>query len=193
MWKAIPNYEGYEVSTNGEVRSWLPRNGKGSYRDTKEPRLLTVSKFVDSDYMRVSLRCSIKGKYITRRVHQLVLETFVGARPENHVVMHVNDDVTDNRLSNLKYGTVQENLDDMVSKGRSLLGQKHPRSLCTDEQREAIISMALANTHRGSRLEIADSLNLPINTVRRVIENYNLRARKEGKQVAKITNKDIGA
>lgn len=193
MWKAIPNYEGYEVSTDGQVRSWLPRNGKGSYKDTKKPVLLTVSKFVDSGYMRVSLRCPTKGKHVTRRVHQLVLETFVGTRPENHIVMHINDDTTDNCLSNLKYGTHQQNLDDMVSKGRSLVGQKHPRSLCTDKEREAIISMALLNTHRGSRLEISNSLNLPINTVRRVIANYNLKAKKEEKQVAKITNKDIGA
>lgn len=53
--------------------------------------------------------------------------------------------------------------------------------------------MALVNTHRGSRLEISKSLNIPINTVRRVIETYNVRAKKEGKQVAKITNKDSGA
>lgn len=193
MWKAIPNYEGYEVSTNGQVRSWLPRNGRGSYKNTKEPRLLTVSKFIDSDYMRVSLRCPNKGKHVTRKVHQLVLEAFVGTRPEKHVVMHINDDTTDNRLSNLKCATIQENIDDMVNKGRSTRGQKHPKSLCTDEERNAIISMALVNTHRGSRLEISNSLNIPINTVRRVIETYNIRARKEGKQVAKITNKNIGA
>lgn len=192
MWKAIPNFEGYDVSDEGLVRSWHPKNGRGNYKDTKEPRLLTISSFRDSNYLRVSLKDPISGKHLTRRVHQLVLEAFVGPRPEGQIVMHLNDDPTDNRLSNLKYGTPQDNSNDMVSKGRSTKGESHPRSLCSDETRQKIIDMALVHNYRGSRLYIADTLDIPINIVRRVIENYNLTAIKEGKQVAKITAKDSG-
>lgn len=189
MWKEIPNFAGYEVSDDGQVRSWHPRNGRGSYKDTKEPNLLSISKFTDSDYLRVSLKCPTKGKHVTRRVHQLVLEAFVGTCPPNHIVMHINDDTTDNRLSNLKYATPQENSDDMVRKGRSVKGQNHAKSLCSDELRKEIIELALSHTYRGSRLYIAEKLAIPINTVRRVIETYNVTAIKEGKQVAKITNR----
>lgn len=193
MWKEIPNYAGYEVSTEGQVRSWLPRNGKGCYTQTKVPTVLKASKFSDSDYIRVSLRCPTRNKHVTRKVHQLVLETYVGSAPHNHVVMHINDDTTDNRLSNLKYATSQENSDDMVKKGRSIRGEKHPKSLCSDADRAAILSKALTMNYRGSRQDIAEQLDIPINTVRRVIENYNRKIKKEGKQVAKIKAKDIGA
>lgn len=193
MWKAIPNYEGYEVSTEGLVRSWHPRNGKGCYTLTKTPYLLTLSKFVDSDYLRVALKCPVSNKHMTRRVHQLVLEAFVGPRPDGHVVMHINDDTTDNRLSNLKYSTPQENLRDMVNKGRSLRGDKHPRSLASNSLRAEIISLAIAKPYRGSRPEIANILGVSINTVQRVVETYNRTAIQEGKQVAKVRSKDIGA
>lgn len=191
MWKPIPNYEGYEVTDEGQVRTWHPRNGRGSYKQTKSPRLLKPSRFTDSEYLRVSIK-ETSGKRKTRRVHQLVLEAFVGPRPKDHIIMHINDDATDNRLTNLKYGTFQDNSSDMVAKGRSSKGESHPKSLCSDNLRQKIIDMALVHTYRGSRLYIADSLDVPINTVRRVIESYNLAAIKEGKQVAKITPKDSG-
>ena len=172
-WKPIPNHTGYDVSDSGEVRSWLPKNGRGGLATS--PRLLTLLPFADSPYLRVSL----KGK--TRRVHQLVLEAFVGPCPTGHVVMHLDDDPTNNALSNLRYGTYQDNLDDMVNKGRSCKGESHPRALVDDTLRASIISAAKNKQYYGGALEVATDLAISVNTVRRVIENYNLRARKEGK------------
>lgn len=188
MWKPLSNYEGYEVSDLGEVRSWNPRNGRGANGSAKNFHLLTPSKFKDSDYLRVGISNSVTGKYDRRRVHQLVLEAFVGPCPAGHIVMHLDDDPANNNLTNLRYGTPQENLDDMVAKGRSVRGEDHPRSITTDAVRTEVIRLALAKPYKGSRTEISDMLNLPINTVRRVIENYNLRARKEGLEVATIKN-----
>ena len=188
MWKPIPNYEGYEASDLGEVRSWNPRNGRGAKGSAKEPTLLKPTKFTDSDYLRVGIKNSVTNKQDTRRVHQVVLEAFVGPCPTDHVVMHLDDDPSNNALTNLRYGTPQDNLDDMVAKGRSVRGEDHPRSITTDAVRTEVIRLALAKPYKGSRTEISDMLNLPINTVRRVIENYNLRARKEGLEVATIKN-----
>lgn len=181
MWKPIPNYEGYEVSDLGEVRSWNPRNGSGAKGPAKEPKLLTPNKFQDSDYLRVGMKNSLTGKQNTRRIHQLVLEAFVGPCPAGHLVMHLDDDPTNNTLSNLRYGTPQENLDDMVSKGRSAKGESHPKSITTDAVRTEIIKQAGLYGFYGGVQIIADNLAIPTNTVRRVVENYNLRARKEGK------------
>ena len=174
-WKPIPNHEGYEVSDSGDVRSWLPINGRGGLASS--PRLLTILPFADSPYLRVSLR----GK--TRRVHQLVLEAFVGPCPAGHVVMHKDDDPTNNALSNLRYGTHQDNSDDMINKGRSCKGESHYRALVDDALRASIIVAAKNKQYFGGVLEVADDLAIPVNTVRRVIESHNIRARKEGNPI----------
>ncbi len=41
-------------------------------------------------------------------VAALVLETFVGPRPEGHVAQHLNGDPNDNRLENLRWSPVEE-------------------------------------------------------------------------------------
>ena len=47
------------------------------------------------------------GKRVTKRVHRLVLEAFVG--PSELEANHINEDKTDNRLVNLEYLTSKEN------------------------------------------------------------------------------------
>ena len=48
---------------------------------------------------------SVGGRgYPIKRVHHLVLEAFVGARPEGMEARHLNGDRSDNRLSNLAWG-----------------------------------------------------------------------------------------
>ena len=63
-------------------------------------------------YLRVGLSFVRNGKHIQRsfHIHSLVMETFVGKRPEGMVIDHVNCDKTDNRLENLRYVTAEENL-----------------------------------------------------------------------------------
>ncbi|WAW11629.1 HNH endonuclease [Acinetobacter phage nACB1] len=173
IWKPIPNFEGYDVSDQGQVRSWRPKNGRGSLLTT--PHLLSLTPFSDSDYLRVNLG----GK--SRRVHQLVLEAFVGPCPKGHLVMHLDDDCTNNNLSNLKYGTPKENLEDMVKKNRSCKGEKHYRALVSDADRDRIIALAKTKQYYGGLTEVADELAFPRNIVRRVIELYNISASKEGK------------
>ena len=180
MWKPIPNIDGYEVSDSGEVRSWRPKNGRGGLATS--PNILTQTKFADSDYVRVGMKNSLTNNHMTRRVHQLVLEAFVGPCPAGHVVMHLNDICNDNRLINLKYGTPKENQADMITKGRNkhCIGENHAKALVTDVMRDCIINLAETKQYYGGLLEVADDLAIPINTVRRVIEYYNFKARKEG-------------
>lgn len=57
------------------------------------------------------------SKKMTAKVHQLVLEAFVGPRPEGMVTRHLNGDPSDNRLTNLAWGTHAENNADTVQHG----------------------------------------------------------------------------
>lgn len=62
-----------------------------------------------SGYAAVSL--SRNDIAVKRYVHELVLETFVGPRPEGHQVRHhPNPDRRNNKLSNLRWGTPAQNV-----------------------------------------------------------------------------------
>lgn len=109
LWKPVLNFEGrYEVSNLGRVRSLdhivrIVRHGVEGTRLVKG-RLLKPGSY-KSGHVSVAI-----GKNNSRLVHQLVLESFVGARPENMECLHLNHNPKDNRLANLKYGTRQENI-----------------------------------------------------------------------------------
>ncbi len=102
-WAPIPGQEGrYEVSDLGSVRSFVWSKLRG---ETRPQTLKTIR--LDSGYLVVGLVTS--GRQRLRRVHQLVLEAFVGPRPAGMITRHLNGDQTDNRLSNLAWGTQAEN------------------------------------------------------------------------------------
>lgn len=78
------------------------------------------------------------GGYEDHKVHILVLEAFVGPRPDGMVGRHRNDDTTNNALTNLCWGTRVENVQDAVRNGRN----KHYK--LTPQQRAEILRRRLA-------------------------------------------------
>lgn len=66
-------------------------------------------------HLGVTLRSG--GAIKSRYVHQLVLEAFVGPRPEGMVACHWNDISDDNRVENLRWATPQENRMDTIRNG----------------------------------------------------------------------------
>ena len=61
-----------------------------------------------------------------RTIHRLVAEAFIPNPCGYEYVLHKNDIKTDNRVENLYWGTHQDNMDDMVRKGRSAKGVRSP-------------------------------------------------------------------
>lgn len=120
-WLSVVGYEGfYEVSDEGRVRS-LDRVVMSSNRHNPNlsPRrypgkLLTPIVTGNGDYLGVTL--SRRG-YTRKLIHHLVLEAFVGPRPDGSFGLHHDDDPSNNRLSNLRWGTKGENQDDKVRNG----------------------------------------------------------------------------
>ena len=67
-------------------------------------------------YLYVNLN-GVDGKRLTRRVHRLVAIAFI-PNPDNlPVVMHIDNDKTNPDVSNLKWGTCQENTQDAFNDG----------------------------------------------------------------------------
>lgn len=104
--KEIPNYTGYYATTDGKIYS--KRSGE----------LIQLHGRMRKGYLRVNLiSSSPKGKLVTEPIHKLVLETYIGKRPDGYVCRHLNGNSTDNRLENLCWGTQKENIQDSIRHG----------------------------------------------------------------------------
>jgi hypothetical protein len=104
--RQIPSVIGYSATKTGEIYS--------HHRFESFPLKQT---FHTQGYRQVNLKTT-KG-FRTRLVHVLVLETWVGPRPEGMVTNHKNGDKTDNRLENLEYVTQTENMKHSYAMGLS--------------------------------------------------------------------------
>lgn len=111
-WRPVVGYEGYyEVSDLGRVRSVDRVSNIGRRLKGKAMKQTAGSH----GYLSVSL--SREGVVKVRTVHSLVLEAFVGARPEGMEGCHGPNGVGDNRLSQLRWDSRRENALDRVRHG----------------------------------------------------------------------------
>lgn len=117
-WRPVVGYEGYyEVSNLGRVRSLDRRvsNGSGNTRIARGV-MLKPSLRDGFKYYVVNLGHG-RGRRRTVQVHILVLEAFVGPRPDGLIACHNDGIHLNNRSSNLRWDTYSENLRDQVRHG----------------------------------------------------------------------------
>lgn len=120
--KYIPKYPGYAISRDGQVYNlrrcvWLgckPNHPFG--------------------YVQVNLLQD--GKRSIRTVHQLVLETYVGPKPDGMECRHLDGNPLNNRLDNLCWGTKSENRQDAVKHGTHFAarGEDHNHAKLTEAE-----------------------------------------------------------
>lgn len=114
QWLLVVGHHGYEVSDRGRVRSSL-RGGR-----VLRPGLASTG------YYTVALRG------VTRTVHSLVAEAFIGPRGAGLQVRHVDGDRRNNNLSNISYGTPKDNRADSERHGTAVRGEKYSTAKLTD-------------------------------------------------------------
>jgi hypothetical protein len=105
IWKDIPGYEGkYQVSSEGRVKSVDCFDSRGHHVRER------IRSFCHNrnGYLYVNLSKNGKPKNIL--VHRLVAEAFI-KNPHNYeTVNHINEIKTDNRVCNLEWMTLADNL-----------------------------------------------------------------------------------
>lgn len=137
IWKKIKGWPNYRVSNLGRVKS--------------------VDRIINKIRNGTVVHCHLKGKVIkpkphgdgycvvglhrdgrskNARVHRLVASAFIDNPLKLPFVLHNDDDTSNNCADNLSWGTHQDNMDDMVIRGRphngELKGSLHPLARLTE-------------------------------------------------------------
>jgi NUMOD4 motif-containing protein/HNH endonuclease len=125
-WLPVVGYEGfYDISDHGRVRTVarvaVRRNG--SPMPVRE-RILKTYKTPPMGYLAVKVQNGGRETRKGLRVHVMVLEAFVGPRPDGLVGCHGPGGIYDNSPSNLRWDTQRENVIDTVRDGHHHLAKK---------------------------------------------------------------------
>lgn len=111
VWRPVVGHgDAYEVSDHGRVRS-VDRTLPDGRRWKARP--ISLHRTADG-HAAVNLTMPKS----VRLVHHLVLESFVGPRPDGAEGLHWDDDGENNHVNNLRWGTRSENLTDAVRNER---------------------------------------------------------------------------
>lgn len=135
-WRKIPGFDKYEVSRDGDVRSWMPRRNYAPL--PTEPCVLRAA--VDKDgYRRYVLRRD--GVRYYKSSHILVAEAWISPKPfEGALVLHNDGDSSNNNYKNLRWGTVKDNGADAAKHGVMPRGSSVNTSKLSESDVVAILS-----------------------------------------------------
>ena len=116
IWKPVPGWERlYEVSSHGRLRS-LDRVLGGRAGSTRVlPGRILKPKVSNFGYQSFCL--SKNNSTSWRSIHTLVLDAFVGPRPDDYLGCHNDGDPFNNCLDNLRWDTPANNSRDAVMHG----------------------------------------------------------------------------
>jgi len=161
VWKDVVGFESsYEVSSLGRVRSKtrlvVDRKSKRIFKS----RVLSPG-VQSNNYLGIWLYANSKS--ISRLVHHLVAEAFIGPRPDGMDVDHVNGDRTNNSVANLRYLTIAKNRSaNHRHKDAKRPAKKGKSTRLTPE----IVAVLRAAKQRGENMrKYADDLGVSASTV----------------------------
>jgi hypothetical protein len=149
IWKAIPGFPGYDVSSRGRVRSYWRRATQRGWQIGNTPTKFLKPSIQKRDYRGVNL--TKDGKKIPRRIHLLVLLAFVGPMPPGMESRHLDGVPSNCSLENLCYGTHIENMMDRKKHGfhqqNIPKGPNHHNSKMTEAKVILMRMLAIKNKH----------------------------------------------
>lgn len=141
-----------------------PVRGRDGYFATSDGRIITTKQGRwGIDYSRPRFRALVleRNGYLSITwpdntsswVHRVILESFSETTP-NLDVLHGAGGSLDNHLSNLRWGTHQENMMDKVKSGTSNRGERCAASILTESQVRDI-RIALKKPYHGINKDLA--------------------------------------
>lgn len=159
-WSTTSFFRGFfEFSSEGRVRTkiravrFVSKKGNEAVR-IKEVRIIKTQR-QNGGYLIVHLNKN--GIRYARTVHSLVAEAFLGPRPKNFDVCHLNGKRRDNRLSNLKYDTRSNNFQDARAHGtyfkRITANKLSPTQVRQIRKARGLITAKVLGAHYGVHMK----------------------------------------
>ena len=151
----IPNHPDYFATKDGRI--WSTKRIKGKW--LKQSRRSSIG------HLAVRLYVNQHGRMCG--VHRLILETFVGPCPDGMECRHLDGNPTNNNLSNLKWGTHSENVQDSIRHGTYAHGETFPRHKLIEKDVRMII--LLYKTGWFSQKEIAQIYSISQSNIKVIV------------------------
>lgn len=132
-WKTIKGYEGiYEVSNYGRIKSLSrPMVRIGAY--VSKEIYLKLVKSKRYGYLNVTL-CNANKIGKQKRIHQIVVEAFIGDVKIGYQINHIDGNKENNKLCNLEIITASENIKHAYKTGLIGSNEDHPRAKFSNEK-----------------------------------------------------------
>lgn len=157
VWQ-IPNFPDYLITPNGHIWSTFSDKWMNPSHDK-------------NGYAVVGLYKNKKRYY--RKVHRLVLETFVGLCPNGMECCHINGDISRNHIYNLRWDTKSNNTKDSIKHGTYVdnRGEKSGMSKLKEVNVKSIILIYALG--RMSQRQIGKLYNISQQQVSRIIKRID--------------------
>lgn len=107
-WRPVVGFQGYEVSNLGRIRSYRAR-----WRSRRVVHMMATVNAGPTTRGRkqyLQLRLRRNGRSISKYVHSLVAEAFVGPCPDGREVNHKDGNKKNCSVDNLEYVTPGQNV-----------------------------------------------------------------------------------
>jgi hypothetical protein len=161
----IPDFPGYWLDKAGNVYSGKEQRSPGGqaqgFRTVNHlAPIRRLKRSVTRRYAHVGL--FRKGRMATKRVHILMLETFIGPRPPGFVARHLNGNSLDNRIANLEWSTPRTNIEDIDRHGTRVMGERVHTARLAEVDVKRIRTMQL---HRGDIERLAHEYGVSRSTI----------------------------
>lgn len=161
IWKPIPGFDfHYEASTFGRIRRIHKQMG------THVGRVLKPAPHGDG-YTMVNLCMNCIGH--TRKIHQLVAITFIGAPRAKEEVNHRDGNRWNNHINNLEYVTRRENIRhsrDVLGASRGRKGSKNAAAKLNESQ---VIEIRRLHESGTTRRKLAISFGVSTVMIRYIV------------------------
>ena len=171
VWIKIINYDGYEISTKGQIRSLdrkiIQINGSNRFFNGK-----ILKQNIDKlGYKRCCIRIKNNRTAKNLTVHRLVAQAFIPNPLNLPQVNHIDGDKTNNNIENLEWCTAKENINHGHNNGLydNIIGEKNYNSKLSNK--EVLEIRELWKTGKYFQRHLSEKYNVTITTISYIVNN----------------------